>query len=77
MNKALRVATLASFLAMSAMPALTIQGLACTNPFGGGCAGGGNYSGAPGPLLGAGLPFLGLVGGGVYWIVRRFRRKGD
>ena len=73
MNKALRVAALASLLGIFATPALTIQTFACDNPFG--CAGG-NYSGAPGPLLAAGLPFLGLVGG-VYWIVRRFRRKGD
>ena len=76
MNKALQVAALASLLAMSAMPTLTMQAFACNNPFGGGCAGGGNYNGAPGPLLAGGLPFLGLVGG-AYWIVRRFRRKGD
>ena len=75
MNKALRVAVLASLLGMFATPALTIQTFACDNPSWG-CAGGGNYSGAPGPLLAGGLPFLGLVGG-VYWIVRRFRRKGD
>jgi LPXTG-motif cell wall-anchored protein len=31
------------------------------------------YSGAPGPLVGAGLPVL-LVGGGIYWIVRRRKR---
>jgi hypothetical protein len=29
--------------------------------------------GAPGPLLGAGLPVL-LVGAGIYWIVRRRKR---
>jgi LPXTG-motif cell wall-anchored protein len=29
--------------------------------------------GAPGPLLGAGLPVL-LVGGGIYWIVRRKKK---
>jgi hypothetical protein len=71
MDKALRVAALASLLAMSAMPALTIQAFASCNPFGGGC-----YNPAPGPLLGAGLPLLGLAGG-VYWIAKRFRRKGD
>jgi hypothetical protein len=32
--------------------------------------------GAPGPLVGAGLPLLILAGGG-YWAVRRFRRKAD
>jgi LPXTG-motif cell wall-anchored protein len=30
--------------------------------------------GAPGPLMGAGLPVL-LIGGGIYWLVRR-RKKG-
>ena len=29
--------------------------------------------GAPGPLVGAGLPVL-LIGGGIYWIVRRRKR---
>jgi hypothetical protein len=71
MNKALRVAALASLLAVSAMPSLTIQTFAACNPFQGGC-----YNGAPGPLLAGGLPFLGVVAG-AYWIVRRFRRKGD
>ena len=74
MNKVFRVAALASLLAMLATSALTIPASACVNPFGG-CAAA-DYRGAPGPLLGAGLPFLGLVGG-VYWIARRFRRKGD
>jgi hypothetical protein len=32
-----------------------------------------NFHGAPGPIAGAGLPFL-AVGYGVYWLVRR-RRK--
>ena len=31
---------------------------------------GGNVRGAPGPVVGAGLPLL-LIGGGIYWIVRR------
>ena len=31
---------------------------------------------APGPIIGAGLPALLLIGGG-YWAVRRFRRKAD
>jgi membrane protein DedA with SNARE-associated domain len=33
------------------------------------------YRGAPGPIAGAGLPVL-AVGYGVYWLVRRRRRKG-
>ena len=35
----------------------------------------GGYHGAPGPVLGAGLPFL-AVGYGVYWLMKR-RRKVD
>jgi LPXTG-motif cell wall-anchored protein len=34
---------------------------------------GGGVRGAPGPLVGAGLPVL-LIGGGIYWIVRRKKR---
>jgi LPXTG-motif cell wall-anchored protein len=37
---------------------------------GGGGGGGGRVKGAPGPLVGAGLPVL-LIGGGIYWLVRR------
>jgi hypothetical protein len=33
----------------------------------------GTYSGAPGPIAGAGLPFL-AVGYGVYWLIKRRRR---
>jgi hypothetical protein len=36
---------------------------------------GGGYSGAPGPVIGAGLPVL-AIGFGVYWLVKR-RRKVD
>jgi len=39
-------------------------------------AAGGFHHRAPGPLLGAGIPALLLIGGG-YWAVRRFRRKTD
>jgi LPXTG-motif cell wall-anchored protein len=35
---------------------------------------GGNYKGAPGPLVGAGLPVL-LIGGGIYWLVRRRKKQ--
>jgi hypothetical protein len=34
----------------------------------------GGRQGAPGPLVGAGLPLL-VIGGGGYWVVRRYRRK--
>jgi hypothetical protein len=40
---------------------------------GNGNGNGRNVHGAPGPLMGAGLPVL-LVGGGIYWVVRRRQR---
>ncbi len=33
------------------------------------------YHGAPGPVIGAGLPVL-AIGYGVYWLVKRRRRAG-
>ena len=33
----------------------------------------GGVQGAPGPIVGVGLPFL-LIGGGIYWLVRRRNR---
>lgn len=39
---------------------------------GGGGGGGGSSKGAPGPIAGAGLPFLLLAGG--YALVRRYRK---
>jgi len=33
-----------------------------------------HYSGAPGPIAGAGLPLI-AAGYGVYWLVRRYRRR--
>lgn len=35
---------------------------------------GGGYHGAPAPIIAAGLPVL-LIGGGLYWIVRRRKRS--
>ncbi len=37
---------------------------------------GGGVNGAPGPIAGAGLPFI-AVGYGAFWLVRRYRRKSD
>jgi hypothetical protein len=35
-----------------------------------------HFHGAPAPIAGAGLPFL-AVGYGVYWLVKRRRRKSE
>jgi hypothetical protein len=35
---------------------------------------GNGYSGAPGPIAGAGLPVL-AIGYGIYWLVKRRRKK--
>jgi hypothetical protein len=35
----------------------------------------GVYRGAPGPIAGAGLPFVAVLAGGAYWLVRRARRR--
>jgi len=52
-------------LALSSVPALA-QGKGKNNNDS-------NVKGAPGPLVGAGLPLL-LIGGGIYWLVRRRKR---
>jgi LPXTG-motif cell wall-anchored protein len=53
--------------------ALSLPALAKNNQGGNNNYQGGGYRGAPGPIVGAGLPVL-LVGGGIYWIVRRKKR---
>jgi hypothetical protein len=35
----------------------------------------GMYHGAPGPVAGAGLPFVVILAGGAYWLMRRGRRR--
>jgi LPXTG-motif cell wall-anchored protein len=56
-------------LAILALPTLTIQASAQTKP----TPSTGIFKGAPGPIVGAGLPAL-AIGFGVYWLVKR-RRK--
>jgi hypothetical protein len=67
----LTVAGLASLLAILMLPVLTISTVArdaspgATRP-----------RGAPGPIVGAGLPILAIgVGYGVYWLVKRRRKE--
>jgi LPXTG-motif cell wall-anchored protein len=65
------------FMPLVLLLALSVPALAQIPPGGGGGGGvppsGGGVKGAPGPLVGAGLPVL-LIGGGIYWIVRRRKR---
>ena len=65
MNDTMRIALLAVLLATSTIPMLATHAMA-----------GFPIQGAPGPLLGAGVPVL-VIAGGVYWVARRFRRKSD
>ena len=62
-------------LPMALLLALSVPALANNDKGnqGNGNGNGGNVRGAPGPLAGAGLPVL-LIGGGIYWLVRR-RKK--
>jgi LPXTG-motif cell wall-anchored protein len=59
---------------MALLMALSVPALAQRPGTGTGTGGGGVTRGAPGPLVGAGLPVL-LVAGGVYWLVRRKKRQ--
>jgi hypothetical protein len=75
----LSFAAAVSMLALAPVPAsawciLGFIGDSCGSPPKGG-GGGGGVHGVPGPLAGAGLPFI-AVGYGVYWLVRR-RRKAN
>jgi hypothetical protein len=62
-------------LPMALLLALSVPALANNDKGnqGNGNGNGGNFRGAPGPLMGAGLPVL-LIGGGIYWILRRRNR---
>jgi hypothetical protein len=67
-----------TILAAAVLSTILISPTLAQNNQGGNNQGGNNQGGnghpAPGPIVGAGLPFL-AVGYGVYWLVRRNRRK--
>ena len=72
---ALSFATAVSFLSISSIPAsaeICIPFFGCFGPPDKGGGGKGGIHPTPGPLAGAGLPFM-AVGYGVYWLVRRRR----
>lgn len=67
---------LAIFLGMAAVPAVYFTATLFFLPDQSYThVGQGTHHGAPGPIAGAGLPFL-AVGYGVYWMIKR-RRKAD
>ncbi len=66
MKTPITIALFAALLAVGALPALAM-GKPPHGPNGG-------IYGAPGPIVGAGLPIIG-AGLGVYWLIRRHRRK--
>ena len=54
---------------------LSLPAIADPNPHAGEHPNPNAFKGAPGPVLAAGLPAL-VVGGGIYWLVRRRKRTG-
>jgi hypothetical protein len=64
------------FIPMLLLLALSVPALAQNNQGQNNNNQGQGYRSAPGPLAGAGLPVL-LIGGGIYWIVRRNKSKLD
>jgi hypothetical protein len=61
--------SLKSALTLLALVAIAIELLGISSPAFAGAP-------APGPIAGAGLPFL-AIGYGAYWLVKRYRRKTD
>ena len=57
------IASMVALLGVVALPALSQPVISTHKP-------------APGPIAGASLPVL-AVGFGVYWLVRRYRRKAE
>jgi hypothetical protein len=77
-GKSMKIMFIPMILALAlSVPTLSVPALAGNDKGnqGNGNGNGGNLRGAPGPLVGAGLPVL-LIGGGIYWIVRRRNRAG-
>lgn len=62
------------FIPLALLLALSVPALAQDNQGQNNNDQGGGVHGAPGPLMGAGLSVL-LIGGAIYWIVRRKKRS--
>ena len=60
-------------LSTAVLLALSVPALAKNDNSNGHGNANGHFKGAPGPLVGAGLPVL-LIVGGIYWLVRRKNR---
>ena len=63
------------FLTTLLLSTLSVPAFAAPNPNAGNHPNANAFKGAPGPVLAAGLPAL-VVGGGIYWLVRRRKRTG-
>jgi hypothetical protein len=75
-TRILSAAAVASLLAILASPAFTMTTLAQETLTAAKIKPTPGHKGAPGPIVGAGLPILAIgVGYGVYWLVKRRRQK--
>jgi hypothetical protein len=68
------MATLVRSLICLSIIAIAIALIGTIDPAAAQATGSGSTAGAPGPIIGAGLPVL-AAGYGAYWLIRRYRRR--